>query len=64
MTEFIDTFYLFNLEHEVGSENLKTFQTLADKYSHLLSEAEKEVEEKEAEAFYGIRPSDYEFLTE
>lgn len=62
VAEFIDIFDLFNLEGEVGSENLKIFQTLADEYSHLLSEAEKEVKEKESEAFYGVRPKFYEFV--
>jgi len=62
VAEFIDIFDLFNLEDEVGSDNLQIFQTLADEYSHLLIEAKKDVEEREAEAFRGVRPKFYEFV--
>ncbi len=62
VAEFIDIFDLFNLEDEVGADNLQIFQTLADEYSHRLSEAKKEVEEREAEAFYGVRHKFYELV--
>ncbi|EPM4253881.1 hypothetical protein ACTLOY_002357 [Enterobacter hormaechei] len=62
VAEFIDIFDLFNLENEVGSDNLQIFQTLADEYSHMLFEAKKEVEEKEAEAFFGVRHKFYELV--
>lgn len=62
VAEFIDIFDLFDLESEVGAHNYKIFSILADEYTHLLQEAEKEVEEKEAEAFRGVRHKFYALI--
>ncbi|MEI7198631.1 hypothetical protein WCT67_00375 [Pectobacterium parvum] len=59
VSEFIDIFDLFDLENEVGKNNYEIFSILADEYTHLLNEAKKEVEEKEANAFRGVRPKFY-----
>ncbi|RDT51945.1 hypothetical protein DXF93_23780 [Escherichia coli] len=60
--EFIEIFDLFNLESEVGEHNYGIFSILADEYTHLLNEAEKEVEEKEAETFLGVRHKFYALI--
>lgn len=62
VAEFIDIFSLFDLESEVGKESYHVFEVLADEYAQLLKEAEREVVEKEAEIYKGVRPKHYVFI--
>lgn len=62
VSEFLDIFSLFSLEAEVGKEKYHVFEVLADEYAQLLKEAEREVQEKEAEAFKGVRHKHYVFI--
>lgn len=62
VVEFLDIFSLFNLEDEVGSAKYHVFEVLADEYAQLLKEAEREVQEAEAEIYKGVRPKHYVFI--
>lgn len=60
--EFLDVFDLFDLEDEVGKGNYKTFNILADEYTHMLKEAEMDVAERKAAVFRGVRPKHYALI--
>ena len=62
VAEFIEIFDLFDFESEVGKESYHIFEVLADEYAHLLREANREVSEKQAELFRGVRPKHYVFI--
>jgi hypothetical protein len=62
VVEFIDIFSLFNLEDEVGKKKYHVFEALADEYTHLLKEAERDVQEAENEIYRGVRLKHYVFI--
>lgn len=62
VAEFVDIFSLFDLEKEVGKDSYHVFEVLADEYAHLLKEAERDVAEKEEEAYRGVRHKHYVFI--
>jgi len=62
VVEFLDIFSLFDLEEEVGREKYHVFEVLADEYSQLLKEAEREVQETEDKTFRGVRHKHYVFI--
>lgn len=62
VTEFVDTFGLFDLESEVGVEKLHIYTVLADEYSQLLKEAKLQVDMHKQEAYRGVRPKHIVFV--
>ncbi len=60
--EFTNIFDLFDLKSEVGEENYKVFEVLADEYAQKVKEGEREVLEKEADAYRGVRPKHYALI--
>lgn len=62
LDEFTDLFSLFNLEQEIGTKKIATFQVLVDEYEQTLSEAYHEVKEVKRELFRGTKPSEQIFI--
>jgi len=62
VVEFLEIFSLMDLESEIGKDRFHIFEMLADEYTQLLREANREVEEQESEIFRGIRPKHYAFI--